>query len=52
MTLPNKVEENFKFEITKIDLNKNESFDILYKAIYDMKKENKEKEEEIEILKK
>ena len=52
MALPNRTEENFKFEISKINLNKNESFDILYNAIYDIKKENKEKDKEIEILKK
>ena len=51
MTLPNKSEENFKFEISKIHLQQNESFDILFKAVSGVKKENKKKDEEIEILK-
>ena len=51
MTLPNKSEENFKFEISKIHLQQNESFDILFKAVSGIKKENKKKDEEIEILK-
>ena len=51
MTLPNKSEENFKFEISKINLKQNESFDILFKGLYNIKNENKKKDEEIEILK-
>ena len=51
MTLPNKSEENFKFEISKINLKQNESFDILFKKLNNIKNENKKKDEEIEILK-
>ena len=47
MTLPNKLEENFKLEIPKVKLEDNQSIDVLYELFKNLKKENLQKDEEI-----